>query len=68
MAESVRSWKSRVRLVDELFEFLLARIYSGHYSAGVRLLQEELAAELNVSRTPLREAMRMLEREGLVTS
>lgn len=67
MEEAVRSWRSRVRLVDELFEFLLARIYSGHYPAGARLVQEELAAELNVSRTPLREAMRMLEREGLLT-
>lgn len=67
MEEAVGSWRSRIRLTDELFEFLLARIYGGHYPAGTRLVQEELAAELNVSRTPLREALRMLERERLVT-
>jgi DNA-binding GntR family transcriptional regulator len=59
-------WQSRVRLVDEVVDVLRAQIYAGRFPLGMALRQEQLAAELNVSRTPLREALRMLEREGLV--
>jgi DNA-binding GntR family transcriptional regulator len=59
-------WKSRTRLVDEVVEVLRDRIYDGAYPPGAPLRQEQLATELNISRTPLREALRMLEREGLV--
>jgi len=60
------TWKSRTRLVDEVVEVLRDRIYDGDYPPGTPIRQEQLAGELNVSRTPLREALRMLEREGLV--
>lgn len=66
MEESV-SWQSRVRLVDEVFQLLRERIYTGRYAPGESLPQVKIAAELQISRTPLREAFRMLEREGLVT-
>jgi DNA-binding GntR family transcriptional regulator len=42
------------------------RILAGSLPAGAPLRQEELAAELGVSRLPLREALRVLESEGLV--
>lgn len=61
------SWLSRVRLVDEVFHVLRERIYTGRYAPGESLPQVKIAAELQISRTPLREAFRMLEREGLVT-
>ena len=61
-----REWKSRTRLVDEVVEVIRDRIYEGAYPPGAPLRQEQLATELDVSRTPLREALRMLEREGLV--
>jgi DNA-binding GntR family transcriptional regulator len=60
-------WRSRVRLVDEISELLRERILGGHYAPGAPLRQEQLAAELNVSRTPLREAFRILESEGLIS-
>ena len=60
-------WQSRVRLVDEVADVLRERIYEGRYALGAPLRQEQLAGELDVSRTPLREALRLLEREGLVT-
>ena len=66
MEETV-SWQSRVRLVDEVFQVLRERIYTGRYAPGESLPQVKIAAELDISRTPLREAFRMLEREGLVT-
>jgi DNA-binding GntR family transcriptional regulator len=66
MEESV-SWLSRVRLADEVFQVLRDRIYTGRYAPGQSLPQVKIASELQISRTPLREAFRMLEREGLVT-
>ena len=41
-------------------------ITSGCYRPGQRLSERELASQLGVSRTPVREALRHLEREGLV--
>lgn len=61
-----RAWRSRIRLVDEVVDVIRDRIYDGLYAPGEPIRQEQLAGELNVSRTPLREALRMLEREGLV--
>lgn len=61
-------WRGRVRLVDEVTDVLRERIYAGDYEPGEPLPQEQLAVSLDISRTPLREAFRVLEREGLVTS
>ena len=55
-----------VPLVDELASLLRERIYARRYPPGTWLRQEQLAAELGVSRTPLREALRALEQDGLV--
>lgn len=49
-------------------ESIRRRIFSGDFKEGQSLLQDTLAAEYGVSRIPLREALRQLESEGLVTS
>lgn len=46
---------------------LLAEVRSGHLSPGDRLTETDLAARLGISRTPVREAIRQLEADGLVT-
>lgn len=50
------------------YQELRNRILSGDLEAGASLNQEQLAIELGVSTTPLREALRSLESEGLVKS
>ncbi len=55
-------------LVLEVREELERMILDGEVSAGQRLNEIGLAAQLGVSRGPVREAARSLEREGLVTT
>jgi len=52
---------------DRAYEYIRNRILEGKYSAGCPLRTSVLAAELNMSRTPIREALRQLEADGLVT-
>ena len=47
---------------------LRRRILDGEYRAGQRLLLRELADQLGLSVMPIRDALRMLERDGLVSS
>jgi GntR family transcriptional regulator, vanillate catabolism transcriptional regulator len=56
----------RRRLVDDVISHLRQLILDQELPPGTALLQTELAERLGVSRTPLREAFRILEREGLV--
>jgi len=51
---------------EEAYRHLLRAIRSGRYKAGDRLIPEEIAAEINMSRMPVREAFRRLATEGLV--
>jgi DNA-binding GntR family transcriptional regulator len=46
---------------------LLERIIGGHYAAGQRLVELQLAREFGSSQAPVREALRELEKGGLVT-
>lgn len=49
------------------YEFIRERIEDGRYVSGYRLVLGSIAAELDVSVVPVREAIRRLEAEGLVT-
>jgi DNA-binding GntR family transcriptional regulator len=49
------------------YHWIKERIASGSYGSGYRLVLATIAAELGVSAVPVREAIRMLEAEGLVT-
>lgn len=53
-------------LRDIVFENLREAIINGQLRPGERLMEVQIAEELGVSRTPVREAIRKLELEGLV--
>lgn len=53
-------------LVDQIAARLGNDIVTGVYSPGERLKEQEIALRFGTSRAPLREAFRVLEREGLI--
>ena len=55
-------------LSGKVFRTLSEQILSGKYQTGDELREVTVGKELGVSRTPVREAFRKLELEGLVTS
>lgn len=55
-------------LYEQVYQALRSAILSGELVAGQRLVETQLAEWLKVSRTPLREALRQLQQEGLVSS
>jgi DNA-binding GntR family transcriptional regulator len=57
---------ARHSLATELFDTLKARILRWEYLPGHRFTEETLCKEFGVSRSPVREMMRMLEENGLV--
>ena len=65
MGRAVRSLGKGPRPVGVL-ERLRALILTGEYGPDERLIEEQLAERLGVSRTPVRQALTMLEAEGLV--
>lgn len=55
-----------VSLADQVFEHLERDILSGKYQRGEILTESKLSAQLGVSRTPIREALRRLEQEHII--
>ena len=54
---------ARVRIASEMRK----AIYAGEYKSGDELSLTEVASQLGISRTPVREAFQELEAEGLIT-
>src|SRR6478672_7567083 len=50
------------------YDDVRAAIVENRYRPGQRLVEQRIAEELGLSRTPVREALRLLEAEGLVVS
>jgi DNA-binding GntR family transcriptional regulator len=64
---SVAALDSSDTLQERVTSWLRGAILSGHFAPGDRLMQSDIAEHLKVSITPVREAMRDLAVEGLLT-
>ena len=60
-----RSVGSHLPLRHAVLEEIRRRIVAGEWAPGQRILEDQLAAELDVSRNPIREALQALARRGL---
>lgn len=56
------------RPAERAYDWIRARIFSGELAPGTHLKEEELAARIGASRSPVRDALRRLEGEALVVS
>ena len=57
---------NRTDYVDEVYKSLLDAISAGVLAPGERITQEDLAEKLNVSRSPVLQALRLLKKDGLL--
>ena len=57
---------TEVELTQFAAEQIRNAIIAGHFKPGDRLVEQQLTDMLNVSRHPVREALRLLAREGFV--
>jgi DNA-binding GntR family transcriptional regulator len=58
----------QVPLVNQLTEFLTNAIIEGNLKEGQRLVENELQRTFGISRAPIRESFRILEKNGLVNT
>lgn len=68
MTEFDLKLETPVSIREQIFNKLHTAVVTGTIKPGERLVESRLAAQLNVSRTPVREALHALEREGLLES
>lgn len=66
MARFPKSLQRNQPLKDQAYQTLRQMILSGELAPGHRLVEAQLARDLEVSRTPIREALGQLQRESLV--
>ncbi|MBR3785782.1 MAG: GntR family transcriptional regulator [Firmicutes bacterium] len=61
-----QNFVNTVSLTDELVDIIRDRILKGEYKIGEKIKENQIATEFKVSRTPIREAFKQLENEGLI--
>lgn len=63
---SLKKIPARTDYVDAVYNSLLDAISAGKLAPGERITQEDLAERLNVSRSPVLQALRLLKKDGLL--
>ncbi|MBA4543500.1 MULTISPECIES: GntR family transcriptional regulator [Thermoactinomyces] len=53
-------------LSDQVYEYLRAQILCGNMKPGTRIVESVLARQLKISRSPIREAVQLLKKDGLL--
>jgi DNA-binding GntR family transcriptional regulator len=62
----MRRLQPQPTLVDQVYEAILSDISAGKFARDARLIQEELAASLGVSRQPVQQALLLLRNHGIL--
>jgi DNA-binding GntR family transcriptional regulator len=57
-----------MKAVEKAYSAVRAAIFAGEYPPGSRITEQEIVERVGVSRTPVREALRRLQSEGVVTA
>ncbi|HME43436.1 MAG TPA: GntR family transcriptional regulator [Syntrophorhabdales bacterium] len=65
-SEQDQAAKKRRLLREHVYNGVKGAIIGGDFQPGRRLIEEKLAADMATSRTPVREAIQKLEKEGLI--
>lgn len=60
------TFKAPQSIADQVYSLLKKKIFDQEILAGERLREVSLSESLNISRTPVREALRLLQKDGLV--
>lgn len=66
MTIKLRKIQARPDYVDEVYQTLLDAISDGTLAPGARITQEEIADQMQISRSPVLQALRLLKKDGLV--
>jgi DNA-binding GntR family transcriptional regulator len=53
-------------LANQIYQYISEKIIHSEIKPGERIIEEKISRELHVSRIPLREALRLLEKDGLI--
>ncbi len=62
----MRRLQPQPSLVDQVYEAILSEVSSGKFGRDARLIQEEIAAKLGVSRQPVQQALLLLRNHGIL--
>ena len=65
---NISEYQNTKNLSDTIREYIREKIFLGEYKNGERIIEQELADELNTSRAPVREAIKDLINQGLLFS
>jgi DNA-binding GntR family transcriptional regulator len=65
-SDFLKALPDRKSLGEHVFDNLRKAIIRGELPSGKRIVESRIAASMNISRTPVREAIHKLEREGLL--
>ena len=64
--QGMKLLQTQPSLVEQAHEAILAEIASGKLAAGTRIIQEQLAQQLGVSRQPIQQALTLLRNQGVL--
>jgi holo-ACP synthase len=65
--EKKDNFKSKISMSEKVYQRIKSDILDNKLKPGEKLIEENLANEFNVSRTPVREALKQLDQDGLIT-